>query len=93
MSFVRDTSLEAFLSIKGSLGAMQQVVYSAIANNPYLTDRELVNIIGLSDANMLRPRRKELLGKGFIDDAGVRECSVSGKKAHVWAITLGVDNV
>lgn len=85
----RNTSILAYLSVGGTLGAMQQVVLTAIVNHPGCTDRELCSKIGLTDANMLRPRRKELLDLELIEDGGVRTCEISGKKAHIWFSTLG----
>ena len=83
---IRDTSLLAFneITATGLLGEREAIVYRAICQNPNKTDQELMQLLGQSDPNYVRPRRKELLDLELIEDAGTRECSVTGMTAHIW---------
>lgn len=87
---MRITSIESFQQVQQKLGAWQQVVFTTILNHPYSTDREIALFLGVTDPNVVRPRRKELLDQNIIQDYGVRECSVSKKKAHIWAVNCEV---
>jgi hypothetical protein len=83
---MRDTSLMVFREIQHKLGDMQQTVLVVINAYPNSTDLELCQKLGYTDPNRLRPRRKELLDYGWIVDMGVRECTVSHRKAHTWKV-------
>ena len=83
---IRDTSINSLEELKNNLGIMQQIVFRTIINHPYSTDRELCVFLGVNDPNVVRPRRKELLDLGLINDYGVRKCTVTTKKAHMWDI-------
>lgn len=92
---VRQTSLMAYYDIKksGELNKMQDLVYRCIRFNPDLTDKEASRITGL-DINCHVPRRNELC-KSYIEEkgkyfevvcSGIRECTITGKKARVWSV-------
>ena len=88
---VRETSIEAYERIRktGTLGDMQRQVLLTIARFPNRTDREIARIMAgaaLYDPNRVRPRRVELLKRGYIEVAGKRICSVSGATAYTWRI-------
>lgn len=81
---VRDTSVLSYEEIRESLGARQSYVLDLIELNPRRTDRELAEIAGTADPNMIRPRRSELVAKGLVIESGHRHCSVTGKLSTTW---------
>lgn len=80
---MRDTSLLAYMELS-DISEKQEKVLEAIKENPDSTDRELTIIMGYSDPNAVRPRRKELLDLGLIESSGKRECTISKKIAYTW---------
>jgi hypothetical protein len=84
------TSLLAYQELKaeGVVDSNQQKVLDTLKhyckNYAGLTDRELQVCLGWKDSNMVRPRRRELVKQGLVEDAGQRECSVSRRLAKIW---------
>lgn len=87
------TSISAYNNYKkaGLLNKNQAIVYETIAKNPYLTDKEYCELLGWPDSNRWKPRRTELLGKGLIESAGTKKCSITGYTATVWALATKDD--
>lgn len=85
---VRETSKLSYQNIldDGWIGSAQTRVYKAIIDNPGSSDREITNILHLSDPNKVRPRRKELLDMTLIKDMGTRDCYITGRKVHTWKV-------
>lgn len=87
---IRQTSLEAYRELL-NLGEKEREVYNAIvsmaAKDGPPTDREITAKLGYQDPNKVRPRRYELLKKGWIMEAGKRKCNITGKMALTWRPT------
>jgi len=89
------TSLEAYRYIKHkntepSIGDRQRLVLNVIRGSKVpLTDLEISDKLRFGDPNHVRPRRYELEDMGFIEKAGKRKCSISGRKANTWRIARG----
>jgi len=83
---VQDTSLLTWIELQPELGERQQMVLKAIEQRGPATDVELSHYLGRRDPNFVRPRRKELYDKGMIRAVGKRECLITGRTAHVWAV-------
>ena len=85
---VRETSIKAYYELRdsGIIGKREGKVLRAILDNPNSTDREIAHILGYSDPNKVRPRRKGLFDLGIVADAGKRSCTISNKNAHIWSI-------
>lgn len=79
----------AYHEIYEKLGQRQKVIYLTIRDYPHRTDREITQILGFSDPNMVRPRRKELIDKELILSSGIVTCHITGKKAHIWEVMRG----
>ena len=82
----RHTSTEAYYSIS-DLGKRERTILQAFEDHPDKTDQEITHLLGATDPNFVRPRRKELYDKGYIRDSGARICNVTGKKAYCWHVT------
>lgn len=83
---MRQTSLDSYFALlwDGTLGERQSLVLYYIVNHPGSTDREIAEELGFKDPNSIRPRRKELLDKGLIENCGIKKCSVTGRAALAW---------
>lgn len=83
---MRQTSLDAYNELRERLGEMENIVYYGFKQFGLHTDREMTEILGLSDPNKIRPRRNNLFKKGLLKEYPKRKCSVSGKTSIVWGI-------
>lgn len=85
---MRDTSLDAYTELRNSpkLGERQSIVYDAIRKLGCPTDLEITAFLNLGDPNKVRPRRNELLRKGYITECEKRECSISHKLVWSWRV-------
>ena len=83
---IRDTSITAYLSIP-DLSRRERMVLQTIEAYPDRTDGELSFLMGFKERNAVAPRRNQLEKDMLVADSGVRACTRSGKKCHVWHIT------
>ena len=85
---VRDTSIEAYREItdSGLLSKREAEVYKGIFDYGPCTDRELAEKLGKDDPNYVRPRRRELVKQGLIEECDKKKCEVSNKNVYVWRI-------
>lgn len=83
---MRQTSIQAYRELQPKLSIRQKQVLWFIRAFPNSTDRELTKLMGYTDPNKVRPRRKELLDIGKITESGKRTCKVSGKTALTWRV-------
>ena len=83
---MRDTSIEAYHSIKDALTPARARVWDALvlAGEP-LTGRELNRKLSTPNAHK---RLSELLEQGVIAECGSRTCRVTGKRAVIWKPVL-----
>jgi hypothetical protein len=75
---MQQTSLKAYLQLNTLLtNHTYNCIISALTNFPEgLTDREIAEILGYKDLNVVRPRRKELVNKGIIEDSGIEKKAI-----------------
>ena len=86
------TSHDAAMSVKDTTG-LQNRILGIFGNHNGLTDEELiVEYARLFRAwwpatdSSIRSRRSELVGKGLLQDTGVRRKTVAGRDSTVWDI-------
>jgi len=91
---IRQTSLESFRKLKeeGTLSKHQLIVLNAFREYGRATDREITNLLGINDPNVVRPRRNELVSLGFLEEDGKDFCMITGRKAIVWCPTGVIHN-
>ncbi len=70
----------------GTLGARQRIVLDLIRAYPGSSARELAWRGSYADPNTVRPRLVELRAMGYIEEAGVRHCMVSGQTVMTWRL-------
>ena len=78
-----DTSLDAWNSVRQTLGVRQRAVLDVIKYLKDPTNSEISQYIGLP-INCVTPRVNELRSKGLVGDGGKRICKVTGKEVHCW---------
>lgn len=94
---MRSTSLKAYDDFDESELAHRQLqVLNAIrelnnqGRNP--TDWEITEHLGFKDPNKVRPRRYDLMEKGYIVEHEKRTCTVTGKTSLTWKLSPQYQN-
>lgn len=81
---MRDTSLDAYHSIKSELGKRQADVLRAIRILKSCTNQEIGNFLGLA-INQITPRTGELVKMGYVTEDGTK-ITPSGRSAITWRV-------
>ena len=82
---IRDTSLDAYDSIKPEIKTRQREVYDAIKYLKSPTNTEISKFLGIP-INSITPRTNELYKKKLVVDGKKRECYETGRIAYTWRI-------
>lgn len=80
---MRDTSLEAYDSIRGKLNKKQREVYNAIERMGKCTDRQLAAFL-CWDINRVTGRRNELVEKNAVREVGKVRDFETNRMACQW---------
>src|SRR5262245_31844963 len=86
-----ETQREAALEAYPATGTWRRRVLVAIAETGGATDEEIQHHLRLNPSTE-RPRRVELVERGWIEDSGIRRRTSSGRSAVVWALTSAARN-
>jgi len=94
---VQETSFLSYEQIRAStMAGDKRMVFEAIKEatlkNAPKTDYELSLQLGFDNPNKIRPRRRELVKDGLVEEAGKRICSISTKKAITWKTVSHLDD-
>jgi hypothetical protein len=81
-----DTSRDAAESMRPHVTPLQQKVRDYLLEHGPSTDEEMQAGIPMG-ANTQRPRRVELVAKGYVVDSGKTRTGTSGKQAVIWKAT------
>lgn len=86
MEGYQQTSLWAYQNeIIPELGARQKVVFEALKTRPNFTNTELSKHLDFP-INTITPRVGELRKKGLVDQAEIRVCKETGRRAIAWRV-------
>ena len=81
---MRDTSADAYASVKDRISAMQtQLLVALRASSTGASADQLASMTGLGWSNA-RKRLSELAKAGMVEDSGKRAVNASGRRAIVW---------
>lgn len=80
---IRDTSQNAYESVRPELGERQRLVFNELKKYGNLTNMELAVSLGVS-VNTVTPRIFELRKFGKVAEWGKRECRVTGRTVISW---------
>ena len=90
---IQDTSIQSYREEKKKgLTERHQEIFDALLTCGPMTDREIQEHLGKSDANEIRPRRFELASLEYgarIECIEKRVCKITKKKAMVWRVRNG----
>lgn len=93
----RETSIEAYAYVQkcGYIGEKQREIYNALYGNGPMTSAETYAVIlkfkkGRTAITSTRSRFTELRDMGAIQELGYRKCTITGRKAIVWAVTSSI---
>ena len=77
---VHANSIESYHEIKPELSGRRREIYLTLSrHSKKMTDREVKDIMGLSDMNAVRPRITELVKSGHVEEVGNTKCPITGK--------------
>lgn len=79
-------SIEAYHAESANLSRRAQAVLAYVRRVGPKTDRQIMEALGFSDMNSVRPRITELLRAGLLCQSGETVCSVTGKRVRVVAV-------
>lgn len=86
LSGYKETSFEAYEEVQQDKETRLEVVRNALRVLGEATDREIMDYLGVSDPNIVRPRRNDLVGLDEVIEVDRRICRVGGKRSIVWAL-------
>ncbi len=85
---IRETSIKTYHEIisEGIVGKRQEQVMIALRQIAPATDRMITNYLKVGDPNIVRPRRKDLVDMGIVEEVFVDKCKISGRTSIYWNI-------
>lgn len=87
-----DTSLQAAIEAEPAAGTQRRRVFDLMFMAPRgLTDHQMQEFLNMNPSTQ-RPRRIELVERGFVRDSGMRRQTPSGRWAVVWVMVKRGDD-
>ena len=83
MSKIHKNSQDAYWEQRKKLSKRAEAIWQILIAHSPLTDRQILDIMGLPDMNNVRPRITELIQMGFVEEVGNIKCKVTKKKVRV----------
>jgi hypothetical protein len=82
---MHENSLEGYSAEQesGRIPTREQSVYACYTNGKPLMDREVRDMLGMSDMNSVRPRITGLVKTGFLRECGKMKDPVTGRKVRI----------
>jgi hypothetical protein len=80
---IHSNSLSAHREEKSKLSKRAEAIYAWILERGPKTDREVMQGMGFSEPNAVRPRLTELVAAGRLMEVCSRKCPVTGKTVRV----------
>lgn len=85
-------SIEAYYEELPKLSKRARQIADFFYNNGYAggyTDREVMNVLGYTEPNQVRPRITELIQLGILKEVGAVKCEITGKKVRKVLMEIG----
>lgn len=80
---IHANSMEAFTAEQDKLGRRAREILDHLNTNGAKTDREVMNDLGYSEPNAVRPRITELVRKGLARECGKERCPVTNRHVRL----------
>ena len=84
MSITQETRREAYYEIQTETPKRRKMIYQALREGGPQTAHELMERLGFSDPNAVRPRLTELKACGLVRAVGRRKNPKTGQSGAVW---------
>lgn len=84
MSITEETRRESYYETEQTAPTRRKIIYGCLKQHGPQTADELMERLGYTDPNNVRPRLTELKQAGLIEAAGRRTSNRTGKGAAVW---------
>lgn len=81
---IHPNSAECYATL--NLSAREESVPSAFVGELWLTDRQVMNKLGLTDMNAVRPRLSELIKAGILIECGKTKDETTGKTVRLCTV-------
>lgn len=85
---VHEHSRRAYREERPHLSTRAQLIVEWLRAHPRSTDRDIMQGLGYSDMNAIRPRVTELEQLGKVIEVGAKRCPVTGKTVRVVDLSL-----
>jgi hypothetical protein len=82
---VEQTSINAFIRIKDTLGPLQQDVYHYIQSHPFSCNKDIATGLG-KPINVITPRAKELEEAELVTKGGKKRDKTTGMSVNFWDV-------
>lgn len=89
MSITEETRREAYYESRDAAPTRRRILFDALKKYGPQTADELMDRLGYTDPNAVRPRLTELKETGLIETIGKRESRRTGKLTAVWRVVDG----
>lgn len=86
MSVTQETRRESYYESRVAAPTMRRIIYGALKKNGASTSDELMEMLGLSDPNSVRPRLTELRQDGLIEATGKKPSKRTGRSLAVYEV-------
>jgi len=80
---IHPNSRAAHKALDGKIGERQQAVLDTVTRLGEATDRQVMEAMGFSDMNQVRPRITELLAAGELEECGAEKCLATGRTVRI----------
>lgn len=83
---IDQVSLLNYFGLK--LSDREKPIYDVLATNPNITSKDIMNILGVYDPNIVRPRLSDMQKKGIVEKSGI--ISINKKQQNLWKLSGSV---
>lgn len=84
MNVTEETRRESYQEIQAEAPSRRMRIYRLLLDGGPMTAQEIMDKLGYTDPNRVRPRLTELQGCGLVRTVGKRPSRVTGKQTAVW---------
>ena len=88
MSAVHEHSRQAYHAELPRLSRRASAIVAWLAANPRVTDRDVMQGMGFTDMNAVRPRITDLIDTGEVVEVGSKVCPVTRKTVRIVDLSL-----
>ncbi len=80
---MHDNSLDAYAKELPRLSRRAMLIHAEVVLGGPGTDRQIMNRMGFTDMNAVRPRISEMIDLGVLREVATKKCPTTGKRVRV----------